>query len=87
MNLLISQPCCKGSSSRALPWVLPRLCVTFPALHDASALAAKASRQRTFLAPTLDPMIKDLKIQFLKAVWKQLMGVRDADDSEKHPTG
>lgn len=39
------------------------------------------------LAPTCDPMIKDLKIQFLKAIWKWLTGMREADDSEKHLTG
>lgn len=56
--------------------------MTFPALHDVLTLAARASRQEKLLAPTCDQMIKDLKIQFLKAILKLPMRMGDTDDSE-----
>lgn len=44
------------------------LTVPSPARRDASALAARASRQERLLALTCEQMIKDLKAQFLKAI-------------------
>lgn len=44
------------------------LAVTSPAQRDASALAARASRQEKLLALTCEQMIKDLKAQLLKAI-------------------
>lgn len=56
--------------------------MTFPARRDVLTLAAGASRQEKLLALTCDQMIKDPKIQFLKAIVELLMWMGDTDDSE-----
>lgn len=85
--LIISPVSAEGAQGRhpnAKPCLrsVPSLRVTLPALHDVLTLAARASRQEKLLALTCDRMIKDLKIQFLKAILKSPMGMGDTDDSE-----
>lgn len=75
---LFCQSLCRGSTGqapqrKALPLV--------QAPRDVLTLAARASRQEKLLALTCDPMIKDLKIQLLKAILKLPMGMGDTHDS------